>query len=74
MRSQLKKRFGVVLPSLSHEYSYPNPPYDDRKSTSVEFRVLLAQAIEQSIVFVGAGYKHVRIHEANGSTNILLLG
>jgi hypothetical protein len=37
---------------------------------SVEFHVPSAQVIE----LVGARYKHVRIHEENGSTNIPLLG
>jgi hypothetical protein len=40
---------------------------------SVEFRVPSARAIEQNVVFVGARHKHLRIHEENGSNNVLLL-
>jgi hypothetical protein len=40
-----------------------------RDGMGVEFCVS-AQVIEQIIVFVGARYKHVEIHEENGSTNI----
>jgi hypothetical protein len=39
-------------------------------SFCVEFRVPLAQVIERIIVFIGARYKHARIHEENGSTYI----
>jgi hypothetical protein len=39
--------------------------YDDR---DVEFRVPSAQVIEQSVVFVGARCKHVRIREQYRST------
>jgi hypothetical protein len=37
---------------------------------SVEFRVPPAQVIERIIVFIGARYKHVTIHEENGCTNM----
>jgi hypothetical protein len=40
------------------------------RAKTVEFRVPSAQAIEQIIVFIRTRYKHIRIHEEHGSTNI----
>jgi hypothetical protein len=69
-RCVLSKNIEETFRSGLHGYISKSPIPPPRVGRTVEFRVPSAQVIERIIMFIGARYKHVRIHKENGSTNI----